>query len=86
MKMLSALLCVVALSACSGKPPETKATPDQAHVESAKGVTDPFSAMKADEQRAKDVQKVLDDSAARRDQQLESAESNNQPQPTTSDQ
>ncbi|HEV2681277.1 MAG TPA: hypothetical protein VGV14_12305, partial [Rhodanobacter sp.] len=55
MKTLPILLCVLALGACSGKPPEPKAKPAD--------VATPFDAMKADEQRAKDVQKVVDKQA-----------------------
>lgn len=63
MKTLPILLCVVALGACSGKPPEPKAKPAD--------VATPFDALKADEQRAKDVQKVVDKQADEQRKQVE---------------
>ncbi len=67
MKTLPILLCVLALGACSGKPPEPKAKPAD--------VATPFDALKADEQRAKDVQKVVDKQA---DEQRKQAEAQGQ--------
>ena len=55
MKPLPILLCAVALGACSGKPPQPRVEPAP--------VATPFDALKADEQRAKDVQKVVDKQA-----------------------
>jgi hypothetical protein len=66
MKTLPILLCVLALGACSGKPPEPKAKPAD--------VATPFDAMKADEQRAKDVQKVVDKQADEQRKQVEAQE------------
>ncbi len=66
MKMLSIVLCVVALSACSGKPPEPKAR--------AAAVATPFDALKASEQRARDVQKVVDKQADDQRKQVEAQE------------
>ena len=63
MKPLPILLCVFALGACSGKPPEPRAKPDQ--------VTTPWDAMKADEQRAKDVQKIVDKQAEEQRRQID---------------
>ncbi|MFI4959151.1 MAG: hypothetical protein ACHP7C_08315 [Lysobacterales bacterium] len=63
MKTLPILLCVLALGACSGKPPEPKAKPA--------AVATPFDALKADEQRAKDVQKVVDKQADEQRKQID---------------
>jgi len=63
MKPLPILLCALALAACSGKPSEPKAK--------AADVATPFDAMKADEQRAKDVQKVVDKQAEEQRKQIE---------------
>lgn len=63
MKTLPILLCLFALGACSGKPPEPKAKPAD--------VATPFDALKADEQRAKDVQKVVDKQADEQRKQIE---------------
>ncbi|WP_426701906.1 hypothetical protein ACPPVV_02500 [Rhodanobacter sp. Col0626] len=60
--LLPILLCVLALGACSNKPPEPKAKAD---------VATPFDALKADEQRAKDVQKVVDKQADDQRKQIE---------------
>ena len=66
MKTLPILLCVLALGACTGKPPEPKAKPAD--------VATPFDALKADEQRAKDVQKVVDKQADEQHKQIEAQE------------
>ncbi|MEO6925038.1 MAG: hypothetical protein ABI129_00095 [Rhodanobacter sp.] len=63
MKPLPILLCALALAACSSKPPEPKAK--------AANVATPWDAMKADEQRAKDVQKVVDKQAEEQRKQIE---------------
>ncbi len=63
MKPLPILFCALALTACSGKPPAAKAKPAD--------VATPFDAMKADEQRAKDVQKVVDKQAEEQRKQIE---------------
>ena len=64
MKRLPLLLCALALGACSGKkPPEPQAR--------AADVATPFDALKADEQRAKDVQKVVDKQADEQRKQIE---------------
>jgi hypothetical protein len=64
MKPLPLLLCVLALAACSGKPPEPQAKP-------ADKVATPFDEMKKAEQRAKDVQKTVDQQAAEQRKQIE---------------
>lgn len=66
MKRLPILLCVLALAACSNKPPEPQAK--------AADVATPFDALKASEQRAKDVQKVVDKHAAEQRQQIDAQE------------
>jgi hypothetical protein len=63
MKTLPILLCVLALGACSGKPPEPKAKPAD--------VATPFDTLKASEQRAKDVQKVVDKQADEQRKQID---------------
>lgn len=68
MKILLPLPCLFALAACSGKPPEPVAQPTAA---ASSRVAAPWDAMKADEQRAKDVQKVVDKQAADQDKQIE---------------
>lgn len=66
MKPLPILLCVLALAACSSKPPEPKAK--------ATDVATPFDALKADEQKAKDVQKLVDKHAEEQRKQIEAQE------------
>lgn len=65
MKITAALLCLglTALGGCSSKPAQPQAK--------AADVATPFDAMKADEQRARDVQKVLDKHAAEERKQIE---------------
>lgn len=63
MKSSPILLCVLALGACSGKPPEPRAKPV--------AVATPFDALKASEQRARDVQKVVDKQAAQQRKQIQ---------------
>ncbi|OOG43326.1 hypothetical protein [Rhodanobacter sp. C05] len=63
MKTLPFLFCALALGACSSKPPEPQAKPAQ--------VATPWDAMKADEQRAKDVQKVVDKQAEEQRKQID---------------
>jgi hypothetical protein len=69
MKTLPILLCTLALAACSGKPPEP-----QANKAKTADVATPFDALKATEQRAKDVQKVVDKQAAEQRKQIEAQE------------
>lgn len=63
MKLLPLLLCLTALGACSQKPPEPKAKPA--------AVSTPFDAMRADEQRAKDVSKALEKRSDEQRKQIE---------------
>lgn len=63
MKMSPILLCVLALAGCSRKPPQPEAKPAP--------ITTPFDAMRADEQRAKDVQKIVDKQADEQRKQIE---------------
>lgn len=67
MKPPPLLPCVLtfslALGACSGKPPEPQAK--------AADVATPFDTLKASEQRARDVQKVVDQQAAEQRKQIE---------------
>ncbi|GAB2536812.1 hypothetical protein [Rhodanobacter koreensis] len=66
MKTLPLLFCVLALGACSGKPPQPQARPAD--------VATPFDALNADEQRARDVQKVVDKQAEEQRKQIEAQE------------
>lgn len=68
MKTALPLLCLLALAACSGKPPEPQAAPAEA---AAASVATPWDALRQDEQRAKDVQKVVDKQAKQQNQQIE---------------
>jgi len=67
MKTATALLCLLALSACHNKPPEPQSDPKAAAAQPSA----PWDAMKQDEQRAKDVQKLVDKHAAEQDKQIE---------------
>ncbi len=66
MRYLPLLLCVAALAACSDKPPPAQSKP-------AAQVATPFDSLRATEQRARDVQKVVDDAAAKQRQQIDAA-------------
>jgi hypothetical protein len=68
MKLLPLLLCVLAIGACSSKPPEPQAKPAVADTAT------PFDTLKASEQRAKDVQKVVDKQAEEQRKQIEAQE------------
>ncbi|MCW8807523.1 MAG: hypothetical protein OQK79_05335 [Rhodanobacter sp.] len=61
--LLYALTCTLALGACSGKPAEPEAK--------AADVATPFDTLKATEQRAREVQKVVDKQAADQNRQIE---------------
>ncbi|MEO9078753.1 MAG: hypothetical protein ABI268_05525 [Rhodanobacter sp.] len=63
MKLLTILFCALILTACSSKPSEPVAKPN--------AVATPFDALKADEQRAKNVQKVVDKQAEEQRKQIE---------------
>lgn len=69
MRMPLAACLLLALAACSDKPPEPQA---QAASPSRHAAT-PWDGLKKDEQRAKDVQKTVDDQAARQRKALEAA-------------
>jgi hypothetical protein len=69
MKPLPILLCVLALGACSSKPPEP-----QANKPAVADTATPFDTLKASEQRAKDVQKVVDKQAEEQRKQIEAQE------------
>lgn len=69
MKIVLPLLCLCALAACTDKPPTPQAAPDeQTHAAS---VATPWDAMKQDEQRAKDVQKLVNKQAEQQRKQIE---------------
>jgi hypothetical protein len=68
MKIALAALCLFALTACSGKPPAPQSDPKAA---AAQSVATPWDGMKRDEQRAKDVQKIVDKQAADQAQQAD---------------
>jgi hypothetical protein len=63
MKCLTIMTCALALGACSSKPPEPVAKPAP--------VATPFDGMRAEEQRAKDVQKIVDKQADEQRKQIE---------------
>jgi hypothetical protein len=71
MKTALPLLCLLTLAACSGKPPEPQAAPNAGGQASAASVATPWDALKQDEQRAKDVQKIVDKQAKQQAQQIE---------------
>jgi hypothetical protein len=63
MKWLTIMICAAAIVACSDKPPEPMAKPAP--------VATPFDGLRADEQRAKDVQKTVDKQAEEQRKQIE---------------
>lgn len=69
MKWLILPLCTFALMACSGKPPAPQAAP-QAEARTAT----PWDDLKKDEQKAKDVQKTVDQQAEQQRKQIDAAE------------
>ncbi len=64
-------LCLCALAACSGKPPTPVSQPAAA---STARVATPWDSLMKDKQRAKDVQKTVDEQAERERQQIDAAE------------
>lgn len=64
-------LLLLALTACSGKPPTPHAAAATGHTAAAASVATPWDSMKQDEQRAKNVQNLVNQQAARQDQQIE---------------
>jgi hypothetical protein len=71
MKWLALLLCLCTLIACSGKPPAPTTVPAAA---STGHVATPWDDMKKTEQRARDVQKTVDEQAEKQRQQVDAAE------------
>ena len=67
MRTVIAMLCLLALGACHNKPPQPQSDPKAAAAQPSP----PWDAMKHDEQRAKDVQKVVDKQAAEQDKQID---------------
>lgn len=67
MRTVTALLCLLALGACSNKPPAPRSDAKSASAQPSA----PWDAMKQDEQRAKDVQKLVNKQAADQDKQIE---------------
>jgi predicted small lipoprotein YifL len=65
MKPLLMLACLLALAGCSNKAPEPQAA--------AKRVATPWDGMKKDEQKARDVQKLVDDHAREQQKALDEA-------------
>lgn len=63
---LTVLLTALPLVACSNKPPEP--------IAKAPPIATPFDGMRAEEQRAKDVQKVVDKQAEEQRKQIEAAQ------------
>lgn len=70
MPRLALLICVCTLAACSGKPPEPVSQPAAA---STARVATPWDDLKKDEQRARDVQKTVDQQAEQQRQQIDAA-------------
>ena len=66
MKCLSLLLCMCALGACTAKPPPAERKPPTP-------ISTPFETLRATEQRARDVQQVVDKAAAQQRQQIDAA-------------
>lgn len=71
MKRLTPLLCLLALTACSGKPPAPESAPAAA---STARVATPWDGMKKDEQRAADLKKSLDQQSQKQQQQLDATQ------------
>jgi len=70
MKWLILPLCTLALAACSGKPPAPQAAPKT----DAPRTATPWDDLKKDEQKAKDVQKTVDQQAEQQRKQIDAAE------------
>ncbi|MCX7512740.1 hypothetical protein [Frateuria sp. STR12] len=67
MKHLLPLACLLALAGCSNKAPEPQATA------ASERVATPWDDMKKDEQKARDVQKLVDDRAKAQRKALDEA-------------
>ena len=61
------LLCLFTLAGCSGTPAPPPGDPPKPQAST------PFDALKADEQRARDVQKTVDDHAAEQRKRIDAA-------------
>ncbi len=64
MKCLPLLLCACAVAACSPKPPPAEPKPPTP-------ISTPFDTLRATEQRARDVQKVVDKAAEQQRRQID---------------
>jgi len=71
MKTVLPLLCMLALAACSDKPPEPQAA--ASGTAATASVATPWDGLKKDEQRAKDVQKAVDKQAEDQQKQIDAA-------------
>jgi len=71
MHRLAPLLCLLCLTACSGKPPAPQSAPATA---STARVATPWDDMEKAKQRAADVQTTVDEQAKKQQQQLDAAE------------
>jgi hypothetical protein len=69
MKLATTLLCLCTLAACSDKPPAPQAAVHDPHASAPAAA--PWDAMKQDEQRARDVQKIVDKQAEQQRKQIE---------------
>jgi outer membrane murein-binding lipoprotein Lpp len=70
MTIAPALLCALALAACSDKPPPAQSVPTAAAT-TAQSSNAPWAAMKQDEQHAKDVAKQASQAQANEQQQIQ---------------
>jgi hypothetical protein len=61
------LLCLLALAGCSGTPAPPPGEPPKPQAST------PFDALKADEQRARDVHKTVDEHAAEQRRRIDAA-------------
>jgi hypothetical protein len=70
MKWFVPMFCLCTLAACSGKPPAPVSEPAAA---STARVATPWDDLKKDEQRARDVQKTVDEQAKKQQDQIDAA-------------
>jgi hypothetical protein len=70
MKWFAPMFCLCTLAACSGKPPAPVSEPAAA---STARVATPWDDLKKDEQRARDVQKTVDEQAKKQQDQIDAA-------------
>ena len=72
MTIAPALLCALTLAACSDKPPPAQSSPaPAAAATTAQASNAPWSAMKQDEQRAKEVAKQVNQAQDNEQQQIQ---------------